>query len=120
MAVGYSGYPEDMEEISDDKYQGYYMSHAEYKAIIKTTSVKGCTLYVTQEPCCVCAKMIVQAGISKVIYKNEGKGDKYLASRKTLPTCLKIRQTQVKTVWNRPKIPRHSEQTAESLTKAAF
>ena len=67
------------------------MSHAEYKAIIKTPSVKGCTLYVTQEPCCVCAKMIVQAGISKVIYKNEGEGEKYPASKITLQTCLKIR-----------------------------
>ena len=64
------------------------MSHAEYKAIIKTPSVKGCTLYVTQEPCCVCAKMIVQAGISKVIYKNEGDRDKYEASKKTLEKCL--------------------------------
>ncbi|XP_011408034.2 PREDICTED: deoxycytidylate deaminase-like [Amphimedon queenslandica] len=109
MAVGYSGYPEDMEKIGDKAYQGYNASHAEYKAIIKTPSVKGCTLYVTKEPCCVCAKMIVQAGISKVIYKDEGKGDKYAASKITLPTCLKIRQTQVETVWNRPKIPRHSE-----------
>ena len=67
------------------------MSHAEYKAIIKTPSVKGCTLYVTKEPCCVCAKMIVQAGISKVIYKNKGTGNEYRASEKTLPTCLQIR-----------------------------
>ena len=66
------------------------VSHAEYKAIIGIPpSVRGCTLYVTQYPCNVCAKVIVQAGIVEVVYENEGeKDEKYISSRSTLEKCL--------------------------------
>ena len=56
-----------------------------------TPPVKGCTLYVTKYPCNVCAKLIVQSGIKKVEYFEEGetiKEDKmynmYEASRTIL------------------------------------
>ena len=64
--------------------------HAEYKAIIGGPSVRGCTLYVTQYPCDMCAKVVVQAGIAKVVYDKEGgrKNEKYISSRLTLKTCL--------------------------------
>ena len=48
--------------------------HAEENAIIHgsaTCSMKGATLYSTLQPCHLCAKMIIQAGIKIVIFKNE-------------------------------------------------
>ena len=64
--------------------------HAEYKAIIGGPSVRGCTLYVTKYPCYMCAKVVVQAGITKVVYDKEGgrMDEKYISSRLTLRTCL--------------------------------
>ena len=64
--------------------------HAEYKAIIGGPPVRGCTLYVTTYPCNMCAKVVVQAGIAKVVYDKEGgrKDEKYISSRLTLRTCL--------------------------------
>ena len=64
--------------------------HAEYKAIIGGPSVRGCTLYVTRYPCSMCAKVVVQAGITKVVYDEEGgwKDKSYISSRLTLRTCL--------------------------------
>ena len=44
--------------------------HAEYKAIVGGPKVEGCTLYTTLYPCNVCAKVIVQAGITEVVYEN--------------------------------------------------
>ena len=62
--------------------------HAEMNAICNKNSadVKGCTMYVALFPCNECAKLIIQSGISKVIYYS----DKYrakeemVASRKLL------------------------------------
>ena len=64
--------------------------HAEYKAIIGGPSVRGYTLYVTKYPCSMCAKVVVQAGITKVVYDEEGgrTNASYISSRKTLRTCL--------------------------------
>ena len=73
------------------------VSHAEYKAIIGIPpSVRGCTLYVTKYPCHECAKVIVQAGITKVVYKEEGgKEQRYISSRKTLNECLGAKNIQL-------------------------
>ena len=57
-----------------------YAAHAEQNAIIQAAkegiSLKGCTLYCTHQPCVVCAKMIINAGIKEVIYK-EGYPDEF-------------------------------------------
>lgn len=49
--------------------------HAEANAITKvaksTNSSEGSTLYITLSPCLECAKLIIQAGISRVVYKDE-------------------------------------------------
>jgi dCMP deaminase len=49
--------------------------HAESNAIAKvaksTNSSKGATLYVTCSPCYECSKMIIQAGITRVVYEEE-------------------------------------------------
>lgn len=52
-----------------------YVLHAESNAIAKlaksNNSSEGATLYVTDEPCLECSKMIIQAGIRRVIYARE-------------------------------------------------
>ena len=57
-----------------------YAAHAEQNAIIQAAkegiSLKGCPLYCTHQPCVVCAKMIINAGIKEVIYK-EGYPDEF-------------------------------------------
>lgn len=49
--------------------------HAEQNAIVQAaysgTSVKGGTLYVTDQPCVLCAKMAINAGIEKIVFKGE-------------------------------------------------
>lgn len=49
-----------------------YVLHAEANAILKvsksTNSTEGATLYCTMAPCLECAKLIIQAGISKIVY----------------------------------------------------
>lgn len=49
--------------------------HAEQNAIVQAaysgTSVKGGTLYVTHQPCVMCAKMAINAGIVKIVFRGE-------------------------------------------------
>ena len=51
------------------------MLHAEANAITKVSksgnSSDGATLYVTASPCVECAKLIIQAGIKRVVYRDE-------------------------------------------------
>ena len=57
-----------------------YAVHAEQNAIIQAAklgiSVDGATLYCTHQPCVICAKMIINSGISRVVYK-EGYPDDF-------------------------------------------
>ena len=50
-----------------------YSVHAEQNALMQAAkegiSVKGCVLYCTHRPCIICAKLIANAGIKEVIYK---------------------------------------------------
>jgi dCMP deaminase len=50
-----------------------YAAHAEQNAIIQAAKlgvcIEGATLYCTHQPCSVCAKMIVNAGIRRVVYQ---------------------------------------------------
>ena len=51
-----------------------YAVHAEQNAIIQAArlgiKIEGATLYCTHQPCVICAKMIINAGISRVVYKH--------------------------------------------------
>ena len=57
-----------------------YAIHAEQNAIIQAAklgiSIQDATLYCTHQPCVICAKMIVNAGISRVVYR-EGYPDEF-------------------------------------------
>lgn len=57
---------------SGTRHELCYAIHAEQNAIIQAAklgvSIDGATLYCTHQPCVICAKMIVNAGISRVVY----------------------------------------------------
>ena len=58
---------------SGTRHEICYAVHAEQNAIIQAAklgvSVDGATLYCTHQPCVICAKMIINAGIKRVVYK---------------------------------------------------
>ena len=74
ISDGYNGTPAGFEndcEEEDDSTKAYVL-HAEANAITKVAksnnSSDGSTLYVTTSPCMECAKLIIQAGIKKVVF----------------------------------------------------
>src|SRR5574344_1525195 len=77
ISDGYNGTPSGFENICEDEngVTKPYVLHAEANAITKVAqsgnSSKGATLYVTAAPCVECAKLIIQAGIRRVVYRDE-------------------------------------------------
>lgn len=74
ISDGYNGTPAGFENVCEDE-QGLtkpYVLHAEANAITKVArsnnSSDGSTLYVTASPCVECAKLIIQAGIRRVVF----------------------------------------------------
>lgn len=67
------GFPNDCEDANGDTY--WYVLHAEANAILKVAkssqSTEGSTLYITYSPCRECSKLIVQAGIRRIVYHEE-------------------------------------------------
>lgn len=74
ISDGYNGTPEGFENICEDENNVTkpYVLHAEANAITKlaksNNNSQGATIYITASPCIECAKLIIQAGIKKVIY----------------------------------------------------
>ncbi|MBQ9878010.1 MAG: dCMP deaminase family protein [Bacteroidales bacterium] len=77
ISDGYNGTPSGFENVCDDEngVTKPYVLHAEANAITKVAmsgnSSEGATLYVTASPCIECAKLIIQAGIKRVVYRDE-------------------------------------------------
>lgn len=77
ISDGYNGTPSGFENIceGDDGKTLPYVLHAEANAITKVArsnnSSDGSTLYVTTAPCIECAKLIIQAGIKRVVYSRQ-------------------------------------------------
>ncbi len=77
ISDGYNGTPSGFENVCEDEFgvTKPYVLHAEANAITKVAqsgnSSKGATLYVTASPCMECAKLIIQAGIRRVVYRDE-------------------------------------------------
>lgn len=87
LATGYNGAPKGVFSCRDkgfcmrDKlgipsgtcHEKCYAIHAEQNAIIQAAkvgvSVEGATLYCTHQPCIICSKMIINVGISRVVYR---------------------------------------------------
>lgn len=88
ITTGYNGAPSGMETCRDKKLclrdklciesgtrmEICYAVHAEQNAIVQAAklgvSIDGATLYCTHQPCSLCAKMIVNAGIKRVVFQN--------------------------------------------------
>ena len=77
ISDGFNGTPSGFENVCEDEsgVTKPYVLHAEANAISKVAksgnSSEGSTLYVTASPCIECAKLIIQAGIKRVVYKDE-------------------------------------------------
>jgi dCMP deaminase len=77
ISDGYNGTPSGFENICEDEQNltKPYVLHAEANAITKiarsNNSSEGATLYVTASPCIECAKLIIQAGIKRVVYSEK-------------------------------------------------
>jgi len=94
LTTGYNGAPSGVQTCiergeclrrvmgipSGTRQEVCYAIHAEQNAIIQAAklgvSIEGATLYCTHQPCAVCAKMIVNAGIARVVYV-EGYPDEF-------------------------------------------
>ena len=87
LATGYNGSPTGLEHCVDigclreklnipsgQRHELCRASHAEQNALIQASlygiSVSGATLYATNQPCIICAKMLINAGIKKVVIKS--------------------------------------------------
>ncbi|MBQ8449348.1 MAG: dCMP deaminase family protein [Bacteroidaceae bacterium] len=74
ISDGYNGTPSGFENVCEDEdgLTKPYVLHAEANAITKiarsNNNSDGATLYVTASPCIECAKLIIQAGIKRVVY----------------------------------------------------
>lgn len=74
ISDGYNGTPSGFENVCEDEenHTKPYVLHAEANAITKVAksnnSSEGATMYVTSSPCLECSKLIIQAGIKRVVF----------------------------------------------------
>ena len=77
ISDGFNGTPSGFPNVCEDENNVThpYVLHAEANAITKlarsSNKSEGSTLYVTDSPCIECAKLIIQAGIKRVVYARE-------------------------------------------------
>ena len=77
ISDGYNGTPSGFENVCEDENNVTYpyVLHAEANAITKiarsNNNSEGATLYVTDSPCIECAKLIIQAGIKRLVYSRQ-------------------------------------------------
>lgn len=79
ISDGYNGTPSGFDNCCEDNNGDthWYVLHAEANAILKvaksTNNCHGATLYLTLSPCKDCSKLVLQAGIRRVVYINQYK-----------------------------------------------
>ena len=80
ISDGYNGTPSGMDNECEYEYNGKLITkpvvlHAESNALMKlaksNNNSNGATIYLSLSPCFDCSKLIVQAGISRVVYKEK-------------------------------------------------
>ncbi|QUI20912.1 cytidine/deoxycytidylate deaminase family protein [Vallitalea pronyensis] len=88
LTSGYNGAPsgcKHCEEVgclreelgipSGQRHELCRASHAEQNAIVQAAmhgvSIEGGTIYVTAQPCVICSKLIINAGIKRVVFKGD-------------------------------------------------
>jgi dCMP deaminase len=98
ISTGYNGFPTGCSDdllpwkresengnSLDTKY--FYVVHAESNCILNARQdIRGSTIYCTLFPCAECTKMIIQSGITKVVYMDDKYHDEpsWVASRRML------------------------------------
>jgi dCMP deaminase len=102
VGIGYNGFPigcSDDElpwnrEGNNELEKKYlYVVHAEQNAILNsTTKLKGCKIYVALFPCNECCKLIIQSGISEIIYMD----DKYAETDSVKASKIMLDMAKVK------------------------
>ena len=81
ISDGYDGVPTGFDNCCEDEIGKtlWYVLHAEANALMKlaksTNNANGATLYITLSPCKECSKLILQAGIQRVVYCTNYKDD---------------------------------------------
>ena len=88
MTTGYNGAPSGINSCRDKgeclrrklnipsgtRHELCYAVHAEQNAIAQAAkmgiNLEGATLYCTHQPCVICTKIIINAGIKRVVYKH--------------------------------------------------
>jgi dCMP deaminase len=107
LSTGYNGAPKGMahcEEVgclrenlkipSGERHELCRGLHAEQNAIIQAavfgTSIKGSVLYCTNVPCVVCVKMLINAGVTEIVYSGDYPDE--LAKRMLEESGLKIKR----------------------------
>ncbi len=88
LTTGYNGAPQNIKSCvekgecmrdalgiaSGTKHELCYAVHAEQNAIVQAAklglAIDGATLYCTHQPCVICAKLIINSGISRIVYQN--------------------------------------------------
>lgn len=77
ISDGYNGTPAGFENLCEDEENRTkpYVLHAEANAITKVAASNnnstGATIYITSSPCIECAKLIIQAGIKRVVFSEK-------------------------------------------------
>jgi len=100
ISDGYNGTPSGFDNRCEDENGDtlWYVLHAEANAILKvaksTNNCKDATLYLTLSPCKDCSKLILQAGISRVVFQNKYKDTSGIDFLKTAAVEL----TQIETI----------------------
>jgi dCMP deaminase len=85
LSMGYNGTPSGFDNECENNDKTYWwVLHAEANAIVKmvrvtSESTEGSTLYTTCSPCKECAKLIIQAGITRLLYRDVYRDEPQLA-----------------------------------------
>ena len=87
LSLGYNGFPRHVEDTAERYARAdiklHMIVHAEVNAILNSScSLRHSTLYCTCHPCSICAGIIIQAGIVRVISPPAATTGKWIASHK--------------------------------------
>lgn len=104
ISDGYNGTPSGFENVCEDENDQTkpYVLHAEANAITKVAksgnSSNNATLYVTSSPCLECSKLIIQAGIRRVVFTESYRLDDGINLLKR--AGIEVKQVELETLEN--------------------